>query len=108
MSKLPEYRSDNSPPFQGQEFEEFCSVNGIKHVRTTPKWPQANEKMENFNRNLKRLIQKSFVSKSDLRADLNCFLRAYRSSPHGSTKVAPADLMFIASKLPMKMDANMS
>ena len=28
--------SDNGPQFTAQEFENFCSSNGIKHIQVTP------------------------------------------------------------------------
>ena len=96
-------KSDNGPPFQGHEFAEFCRNLGVKHRKITPLWPQANGQVENFNKSIKQIIQKSFVSNSDWRSELNKFLRAYRNTPHSSTKVAPSDLLFIksnSSKLP--------
>jgi hypothetical protein len=82
---------------------DFCDEFGIKHRRITPAWPQANGQVEVFNRNIKRIIQKSFISNSDWRTELNGYLRSYRNTPHSSTKVAPADLVFVgsnSSKLP--------
>ena len=34
--------SDNGPQFTAQEFEDFCSSNGIKHIRVTPYHPSSN------------------------------------------------------------------
>jgi hypothetical protein len=45
-------------------------------VKTTPEWPQANGKVENFNNNLRKLIQKSFINNTDWNSELNGFLRA--------------------------------
>lgn len=101
---IPEVvKTDNGPPFQGKDFKDFCDEFGIKHRRITPAWPQANGQVEVFNRNIKRIIQKSFISNSDWRTELNGYLRSYRNTPHSSTKVAPADLVFVgsnSSKLP--------
>lgn len=36
------YRSDQGPQFKSEQFSMFCESNGIKHLRTTPKWAQAN------------------------------------------------------------------
>lgn len=104
MMGIPDrVKTDNGPPFQGEEISEFCKDFGISHRKITPAWAPANGQVENFNKNIKRVIQKSFVSKSDWRAELNSFLRAYRNTPHWSSKVAPFDLIFInsnSSKLP--------
>jgi hypothetical protein len=102
---IPEtLKSDNGPPFQGEDFAEFCREFGIKHRKITPAWPQSNGQVENFNKNLKRLIQRSYISGVDWRAELNSFLRSYRNTPHSATKVAPAQLIFNncnSSKLPI-------
>ena len=100
-------RSDNGPPFQGHQFKQFCEQFGIQHIKTTPEWPQANGKIENFNRNLRKLIQKVFASKSDWNTELNRFMRAYRNAPQCSSLVPPAELIFIhanSSKLPIKVN----
>ena len=105
---IPEVlKSDNGPPFQGLEFKKFCEEFGVKHRKVTPEWPQANGQIENFNKNIKRLIQKSNISRSDFHTDLNAFLRSYRNSPHGSKRVLPASLIFKCSnscKLPTKVE----
>ena len=104
-------KTDNGPPFQGEEFNKFCNDYGISHRKVTPVWPQANGQVEVFNRNLKRIIQKSFVNGSDWRTELNSFLRSYRNVPHSSTKIAPADLIFVnsnSSKLPNLVKSNPS
>ena len=100
-------RSDNGPPFQGRQFKEFCEKFGIHHTKTTPEWPQANGKIENFNKNLRKLIQKSFIGIKNWNSELNSFLRAYRNAPQCSSLVAPAELIFIksnSSKLPLKVN----
>jgi len=39
-------KSDNGPQFISGEFQEYCVQNGIVHLKTTPKWPQANGEVE--------------------------------------------------------------
>ena len=70
-----EIRTDNGPQFQGQHFKDFCDKYGIKHIKTTPEWPQANGKIENFNKNLRKLIQKAYISNVNWLSELNSFLR---------------------------------
>lgn len=62
-------------------------------------WPQANGQCENFNRNLVKVIRNSKVSGVNWNEELNAFLKAYRSTPHSSTGVAPASLIFINPNL---------
>lgn len=35
-------KTDNGPPFQGQEFADFAVICGFKHRKITPLWPEAN------------------------------------------------------------------
>ena len=104
-----EIRTDNGPPFQGHHFESFCKNFGIKHIKSTPEWPEANGKVENFNKNMRKLIQKSFIGNADWKSDLNSFLRAYRNAPQCSSGVPPAEMIFVhsnSSKLPLKIGDN--
>ena len=54
---------------------------------------------ENFMKNLGKIIQASNTMNNDFREELQKFLRSYRSTPHTSTNVAPADLIFRSSNL---------
>lgn len=35
-------KSDNGRQFKSDEFKNFCEENGIRYLKTTPKWAQAN------------------------------------------------------------------
>ena len=87
-------KSDNGPPFNGVEFADFCKHFGVKHHKITPLWPQANGLSENFMKNIKKVVANSFFNGTNYKAELNRFLRSYRSTPHSSTGVAPATLLF--------------
>jgi hypothetical protein len=47
-------RTDNGPPFNGDELVKFSQVIGFKHRKVTPLWPRANGEVEKRLR-LKRL-----------------------------------------------------
>ncbi|XP_037572338.1 uncharacterized protein K02A2.6-like [Dermacentor silvarum] len=87
-------KSDNGPPFQSEGFAEFASELGFKHHRITPRWPEANGEAERFMRTLKKSILASRVSHLDWTNELQSFLLAYRSTPHGSTGKSPFELLF--------------
>jgi hypothetical protein len=72
-----------------------------------PEWPQANGKIENFNKNLRKLIQKAYINNVSWSSELNSFLRAYKNASQCSSQVAPAELIFIksnSSKLPQRVN----
>lgn len=96
-------RSDNGPPFKGKKFEDFCQNRGIAHRRVMPLWPNANGQVECFMRTLKKRVQTATVAGSNWKTGIHQFLLNYRASPHSTTGVAPAKLLFnrdIRTKLP--------
>ncbi len=59
---IPEIiKSDNRPPFQGEEFCKYCNALGIKHERITPRRPQANGEVERFNQPLAKTNQTAII-----------------------------------------------
>lgn len=96
-------QSDNGPQFISEEFTEFIKINGIEHMYTTPLWPRANGEVERQNRTLIKAIRIAVAEGKDWRKELNTFLLAYRSTPHSTTGISPAELLFrrkIQTKLP--------
>jgi hypothetical protein len=87
-------KSDNGPPFTSFKFANMCKVFGIKHHTTTPYWPRANGEVERFNRNLSKVMKNAAADNSSWQKELQLFLGAYRATPHSSTGVAPAQLIF--------------
>ena len=86
--------SDNGPPFNSQDFSDFSNCYlGFCHERKTPLNPQANAEAEQFIRVLKKLYQISKLTGLNFKQEVYRFLRAYRATPHCTTKIAPADLM---------------
>jgi hypothetical protein len=59
----------------------------------TPLWPRANGDMENFMKNLGKVLKTAVIEKQPRQSTLQAFLKAYRDTPHTSTGVPPAILM---------------
>ena len=96
-------RSDNGPPFTGEEFKKFMLENGINHRRITPLWPQANSEAENFMKPLTKAIRSAHAEGKNWKKDVYLFLLNYRATPHSTTGFAPSELLFnrkIKTKLP--------
>ena len=85
--------SDNGPPFKSREIKKFMDANGIRHRTITPLWPQANES-EMFMKPLMKAIRTAHPQKQNWRRTMHDFLLDYRATPHTTTNVAPATLMF--------------
>ena len=82
-------KSDNSPPFNSSEFEQFASYLGFEHRKITPYWPQANGEVERFM----RTIEKAHIEKKNWKQVLYQFLRQYRATPHSTTNVSPSEAL---------------
>ncbi|KAJ8034491.1 hypothetical protein HOLleu_21353 [Holothuria leucospilota] len=94
---------DNGAQFVSKEFCTYLSDHGIHHRRVTPYWPQANGQVERMNKVFLKLIRASVVEGKDWRKELTNFLLIYRSSPHITTGLSPAEMLFkrqIRTKLP--------
>lgn len=84
--------SDNGPPFNSHEFEQFAQDEGFRHHRVTPLHPRANGQAENFMRLLNKTEQIAHLQGNDSakrRSAIQEMLIAYRSSPHPATGVSP-------------------
>ena len=96
--------SDNGPPFQGTEFERYMTLLGISHIKSTPLWPQGNAHVEAFNKPFGKALQTAHVEHRKWKQELQRFLLNYRTTPHTTTKVPPAQLLFnrvVKGKLPV-------
>lgn len=93
---------DNGRQFVSKAVEEYCHLNGIKKMHTTPYWPQANGEVERQNRSILKRLRISHALYGDWKHDLNCFLQMYYSTPHTTTGKTPSELMGrqIRTKLP--------
>lgn len=49
----PKIISDNGPQFIAKDFKHFVRLCGMKHVRTSPYYPQSNGKIERYHRTIK-------------------------------------------------------
>ena len=95
--------SDNGPQFTSQVFADYLSEAGICHHKTTPYWPQANGEVERQNRSLLQRIRIAQTEGKNWRDELLNYLMCYRSTPHTTTGVSPAEALFkrsMRTKLP--------
>jgi len=104
MFSIPEIvRSDNGPPFQSDLFRQYSQYMGFKHRRVTPLHPMANGEVERFMRSLEKCLRIAKIQCKNWKQEMQVFLRAYRTTPHCTTKRAPSDLLFnrqVRTRLP--------
>lgn len=88
--------SDNGPQFTSHEFEQFMSLNGIKHTLVPAYHPSSNGAAERSVQILKQALLKQVLDQEKgpctVQHRLSNFLLKYRATPHSVTGVSPAEL----------------
>ena len=84
--------TDNGSNFTSREFELFMSKNGIRHITSAPYQPSTNGQAENTVKSFKSFLK--HCEGEDWRCQLDKFLFKYRVTPHSTTGVSPAELLF--------------
>lgn len=89
--------SDSGTPFVSAEFEEFCTRNGIEHIRTPPYHPQSNGRAARFVDTLKRGLKKISEGRRYTQEALDLLLLTYRSTRNSQIEngKSPAEIMFV-------------
>jgi hypothetical protein len=86
--------SDNASCFVSREFSKFCFKWGIRHVTTTPYYPQPSH-AERFNRNLKAALIAYHADAQDRwDQDLDWLQLAFNTATHESTNSTPFQTLF--------------
>ena len=80
-----EFRSDNGPQFDSEEFEQFSKQYGFEHKTSSPYYPQGNALAERTVQTVKSLLKKS--------KDPHMALLAYRSTPLPWCGLSPSQLL---------------
>ena len=85
--------SDNGPPFNSSSMERFAAERDIKLEKIPPLHPSANP-VETFMRPLGKTMKIAHYNKSSEKNALQSLLHNYRDTPHPSTGIPPAAMLF--------------
>ena len=102
-------KSDNGPPFNGDEYKKYLEVLEVKPEFATPYWPQGNAEAEWFIQPLGKSLKTAHIQGRPWQKELSRFLLQYRTAPHTTTGVAPSELLFnrtVKGKLPVSQKRN--
>ena len=85
------------------KFSLYAEEMGIKLKPVSPNDPQCNGFAENFVKGLCKMVHTSIIERKDPKSELYTYLLHYRATPHGTTGVSPAEMLFnrkLRTKLP--------
>ena len=68
-------KTENVPPFNGNEFQTFSKNFGFHHRKITPLWPEANAKSERFMATLNKHVRAATGENSNWKNQIPQFLR---------------------------------
>lgn len=88
-----EIKTDNGKNLISIDIQEFCSMYGIKHKKSTPYHPEGNSEIERFYRSLGKFIKTITAEGKIWQQEIYNFLLIYRNTPHLTTGVTPAKLL---------------
>lgn len=83
--------SDNGTAFTSAEFRTFLKRNGIRQITSAPYHPATNGLAERAVQTLKNALRKA--NSKDIEATLARFLFHYRTTPHSTTGLTPAEML---------------
>ena len=81
--------TDNGPSYVSKEFTTFLEDCSIRHITSSPMYPQSNGFAESMVKVMKNLITKSVESNEDP----NWALQAYRATPLSASLPSPAEML---------------
>ena len=84
--------SDNGPTFRSAEFSKFMSKNGIHHIFSSPYYPSTNGLAERNVQSFKQALRMN--THGTIQERLHKFLFKHRITPHTTTGISPAELLF--------------
>jgi transposase InsO family protein len=87
-------RSDNGPPFNGEEWAAYCKTRGIDCEFSTPGHPQQNGLVERYMQLCNKAITMAVETGANCEEALKATMAAHNAVVQRTTRVAPEVLLF--------------
>lgn len=97
-------RSDNGPPFNGDEYKTYCAERGIETVFSTPLFPQQNGLVENYMKVVNKAMATAVNNGCCFKQELQAAINAHNAAAHSITGYPPEEVMMgrkIKRRLPL-------
>ncbi|XP_055604150.1 uncharacterized protein K02A2.6-like [Uranotaenia lowii] len=97
-------KTDNGPPFNGQEYKDYCTERGINLIYSTPYYPQQNGLVEGYMKIINKAMAAAFSNGTDYMDELQAAVQAHNSAKHTVTQVPPEEVLMrrkIRRRLPL-------
>lgn len=97
-------KSDNGPPFNGEEYKAFCKERGINTIFSTPLFPQQNGLVEGYMKLVNKAMATAISRGTNYVKELQATVEAHNAAAHSITKVPPEEVMMgrkIRRRLPL-------
>ncbi|XP_062541224.1 uncharacterized protein K02A2.6-like [Armigeres subalbatus] len=86
-------KSDNGPPFNGEEYSKYCSERGIQTIFSTPFYPQQNGLVEGFMKVVNKAMSTALAKGGNHQKKLQAIVHSYNAANHSITKLPPEDVL---------------
>ena len=112
--KVSSVKTDNGPPFNGEEFATFLKNLNIYHKLIIPHRPEANAEVESFMRVISKAVKRAEIENIPLREAILEAVKTKRATPHPATGMSPhqaihgCKMNIILDKLPTKQTIGLS
>ncbi|XP_062557035.1 uncharacterized protein K02A2.6-like [Armigeres subalbatus] len=86
-------KSDNGPPFNGEDYAKYCAERGIKTIFSTPFYPQQNGLVEGFMKVINKAMSAALSTEANYQKELQAAVQAYNAADHSITKMPPEEVL---------------
>lgn len=86
-------KSDNGPPFNGEDYKRYCLERDINVIFSTPLHPQQNGLAESCMKIVNKAMAAASLSATNYVDELNAAVHAYNAAAHSVTGIPPEEVM---------------
>ncbi|XP_055523011.1 uncharacterized protein K02A2.6-like [Wyeomyia smithii] len=86
-------KSDNGPPFNGEDYAKYCSERGIQTIFSTPFYPQQNGLVEGFMKVINKAMSAAILTGANYQKELQAAVQSCNAADHSITKLPPEEVL---------------